>query len=197
MSKPCLLMKLSGTKKDTWLCQVSGQDVLRAGASHGGKHAKLRVEGMEYVLAASNEAIISGETTILAEGAFIGNYTLKISEDTELTFGTKSDSEERQRKLVDTTGSKTVLVARVVTTYNEKSPRGFTELQDLIFGVSGDQYNLKSQLEGCSYDKVSSNRRPERLDRLLCGINALFCWCLLPPGSSKDGRWWNIFWMCQ
>ena len=112
----------------------------------------VNIEGIENVLQINSD-IISGVTTLFAEGAIIENHALKIPDGAQLTLGSELGT-SRQRNLVVTKDvTKTVLAVRVIA--NDSQPgSSATEIGDNVFGTGSDVVNLKSQMEGCSHGRL-------------------------------------------
>ena len=146
-TKPCLMFKeTSDNDRISWHCQVFGEDAERAGEVNG-RSAYLKIEGLDNTF-----GLKSGVTTLFAEEAIISSNSLVIPNGASVTFETK---EVEGRKLaVDTVDvTKSVLVVRVKgPTFETTSP--IEELVSNVFGDNDDRYNLKSQMEGCSYGRV-------------------------------------------
>jgi hypothetical protein len=145
-------MFLSHTEETTeenkiaWHCQVFGEDAKRAGEV-GGHSAFLKIEGLD-----STFGLKSGVTTLFADEAIISHNSLVIPNGVSATFATEEvDGRKLEVDTVDVT--KNTLVVRVTAPETETTS-SIEELVSNVFGDDGDQYNLKSQMEGCSYGRV-------------------------------------------
>lgn len=143
------LSRMEGTtEKDkiAWYCQVFGEDAERAGEV-GGHSAFLKVEGLD-----STFGLKSGVTTLFADEAIISHNLLVIPNGVSATFATEEvDGRKLENGTVDVT--KNALVVHVTAPQIETTS-SVEELVSNVFGDDGDQYNLKSQMEGCSYGRI-------------------------------------------
>lgn len=102
------------------------------------------------------ENIVSGDTTILAEGATIMDGEMYLPADASIEFGS---NEENRRKLQSwqeysrRNGIKKVLVVRANGQGSSTTANSQT-LSDKIFGTHGDTATLRSQYQQCSHGKL-------------------------------------------
>jgi aspartate carbamoyltransferase regulatory subunit len=108
--------------------------------------------------------LISGETLLdIPPNTFINKKTQTLSLDAPPTL--VNDIEDtgirKRRHLAVTTGVKTVLVVRVSATDSTTSSSE-AQLASDIFGDNGDQINLKSQYNDCSFGKIEMTKAADR-----------------------------------
>lgn len=143
------------------VCQLQGQDAV----NHG--HKMVNVDTLTSEWAVANN-VVSGVTTLFAEGATINGNRLVVpdpasrdtttssdnSAETPFILGRLENSHNNNRRLARTTGDKTILAVRVVSTDSETSASA-EELSDQIFGTNGDPANIVSQYKACSNNKLN------------------------------------------
>ena len=98
--------------------------------------------------------IVSGDTTLMAEGAMIMDGELWLPAGAAIEFG--SNGENDRRRLLQTSrthGIKKVLVVRADATGAVTSATKET-LSDKVFGTNGDTATLRSQYRACSHEKL-------------------------------------------
>jgi len=146
MTQPCLMFQsdMGRGSIDDWRCQLSGEDAEKAGSESGDYSTFVTIEGL-----GTSRGLISGITTIFAKEASIAENLLFIPEGTLVEFSTGFGTSQ-----VDTVDTiKKTIVVHVTATQSETTT-SVDELRKNVFGGEDDQYNLKSQMEGCSYNRV-------------------------------------------
>lgn len=113
------------------------------------KIVQLGGPGVPGLLKRKNE-LKSGESTIFVEGATIEDGILSLPNGKEIIIG----KGKQRRNLAVTTGDKTFLVVRIVAA-DASTTASTAQLSDSVFGTSGDPFNLQSQYESCSNQKLN------------------------------------------
>jgi len=160
-TEPCLMYEAhfnkedGGYGEDTWSCQVVGSDAVKAGAAPGKHSIIVDIEGLESFHFGGSR-VRSGVSTLMVEGGTFQHGALVIPPGSSVTFGTTKKAQRKLSSTVDVT--KTALVVRVITTDSNGGPIDVTtgsvdELRSSVFGGPDDAYNLKSQMESCSYGR--------------------------------------------
>ena len=96
--------------------------------------------------------IVSGQSTLMQEGAYFdenGNLFVEDVEDVQIEKGP-----ETRRQLL--TASINMVAVRVVAA-DSTTTSSQAQISDAWFGTNGDPVNLKSQYGACSYDKLQVN----------------------------------------
>lgn len=128
-------------------CELSEED--RAAV---GKYF-VNVNGIE---SSQLENIVSGDTTILAEGATIMDGEMYLPADASIEFGSNEENRRKLQSWQDSfrrQGTKKVLVVRANGQGSSTSADSQT-LSDKIFGTNGDTATLRSQYQQCSHGKL-------------------------------------------
>ncbi len=97
------------------------------------------------------ENIVSGDTTIMAEGAMIVDGEMYLPADAQVEFG--SNEENRRLQATRQQGAKKVLVVRA-NGRGASTTASAQTLSDKIFGTHGDTATLRSQYSQCSHGKL-------------------------------------------
>ena len=100
------------------------------------------------------EKIVSGDTTMMVDGASIKDGELWLQAGASVEFGSNGENERRRKlKISRQHGIKKVLVVRADAKGSSTSATSET-LSDKIFGTYGDTATLKSQYMACSHGKL-------------------------------------------
>jgi hypothetical protein len=152
------------TSQEEWRCELQSADAEQAGVQF------VALEGLEN-FDFDKEGIVSGLTTLLAEGAMIVDGTLKILKGSEKFWGkierrgpaekTKQQKEKKKNKdrkqsrllAPSEPNYRSVLAVRVVATDSTTSA-DLQTLSDDIFGTNGSAVNLRERFESCSYGEI-------------------------------------------
>jgi hypothetical protein len=94
---------------------------------------------------------ISGETTVFSSSATVGKDRVKFDEKRKPLIGKKRG--KGGRTLASTTGTRSVLVVRVVALDSSTSSNQ-TVLSNRIFGTYGDMMNLRTGYQACSFGQL-------------------------------------------
>mmetsp|Transcript_26449 Transcript_26449/g.39122 ORF Transcript_26449/g.39122 Transcript_26449/m.39122 type:complete len:577 (+) Transcript_26449:78-1808(+) len=111
----------------------------------------------EYI----RENFIEGEFTSGQTELILGGNVMFDVDTSEIMVPSAGQTQLRavntnRRKLVTTTGVKSLLVVRVIAS-NKSTTANENQLSDSIFGTNGDQVNLKSQFSACSNGMLTFN----------------------------------------
>jgi len=98
------------------------------------------------------ENIVSGDTTIMAEGAMIMDGEMYLPADAQVEFGSNGE-ENRRLQAIRQQGTKKVLVVRA-NGQGASTTASAQTLSDKIFGTHGDTATLRSQYSQCSHGKL-------------------------------------------
>jgi hypothetical protein len=164
-TKPCILIKeetmCPGECSDgpTWLCELHDDDYQALFSPF------VTLDGIEDSVLEEDNSVVSGVTTILAEGGNIVNGTLKVPPNATIEYGIAElrgpannagqaggEATTASRGLMPVTIRK-VIAVRVRA--NDYSPGArLAEISDKIFGTDGDAVNLVERYDSCSYGQV-------------------------------------------
>jgi len=161
ITKPCILYHRVTHYSDrppeyTWECELDAAD------------------GQAFVVAPENidlSGAVSGDTTLFAEEINVINDQMVIETPSTAVFG---NSGRRSRHL-EVSGTLDVVVVRITCGDTMKVTKSLSEIMDDVFD---DAVCLKTQMEGCSNDKVKiagTQKRWNRCHRL--------CVCLTRQNS--------------
>jgi len=149
MTKPCLMLlsDMETGSKASWWCQLTGEDANNAGAEDG-HTVRVKIEGLNNSPASKWK---SGITNLFSADARIQGKLLLIPQSTNVKFHTQSGNINSQVDTVDII--KKTIVVRVKATQSETTS-SIDELRSDVFGDENDQYNFKTQMAGCSVNRV-------------------------------------------
>ncbi|KAL3905827.1 MAG: hypothetical protein SGARI_004274 [Bacillariaceae sp.] len=152
---PCILVERlvqqeNGTGYSEWACEMDSEDAAASGTYFA------TVEGLPEDYVAGQ--VISGETTLIAEGAKIAGDALIIPAGAEITYGSTTDSSSNttDAEVMDRTpfGKKDVLVIRV-TSSDRRVSSSISQLEDDVFGLNEvDKVNMRQQFFACSQGQM-------------------------------------------
>ena len=150
--EPCVLLLSSILMED----QSHSEEV---GCYEPSTNRIFRISGMnqnELLDAFHNGNIISGQTTLIQEGAHFNDQDATLTVIPELVdsfeYGVHDKLLESRRPL-SSTDTKNMLVLRVVAP-DGTTPFSESEISNAWYGGGGDQLNLKSQYTACSFNKA-------------------------------------------
>ena len=158
-------------EEESWSCKVFGEDAQSAGGESGKHSAYVEIQNF-HIPHDTKHNILSGVTTLMAGSDAIIHEDGKmiLVDDAKLEFGEAETSRRKSRYLVDTVDvTKTVLVVRVKAS-QESTTSSVNDLRNNVFGGGGDIYNLKSQMEGCSYGRVKIEKPVDALGVIDDGV---------------------------
>lgn len=126
-------------------CELQGEDREAAGKYF------VPVHGIET---SELDNIVSGDTTLMVDGATIMEGEMWLPADAAIEFGSNGENERRRRLNTSRKeGVKKVLVVRADAKGSSTTASAAT-LSDKIFGTNGDNNTLRSQYLGCSHGKL-------------------------------------------
>ena len=126
-------------------CELQGEDREAVGKYF------VPVHGIET---SELDNIVSGDTTLMVDGATIMDGEMWLPADTTIEFGSNGENERRRRLNTSRKeGIKKVLVVRADAKGSSTTASAAT-LSDKIFGTNGDNNTLRSQYLGCSHGKL-------------------------------------------
>ncbi|KAL3904934.1 MAG: hypothetical protein SGILL_009880, partial [Bacillariaceae sp.] len=155
---PCILVERlvqqqNGTGYTEWACEMDAEDAADSGtyfATFEGGLPEDYIEGQ----------VISGYTTLIAEGAKIHGGQLVIPAGSKITYGSTNDDSPSnnvtETEVMDRApfGKKDVLVIRM-TSSDRKVSSSVSQLEDDVFGTGQtDILNLRRQFHACSQGQM-------------------------------------------
>jgi len=149
-SKPCTVLiearHLEGDlDEENVVCQldeVNNQRIVSIGG-FSKKELKDKIKSGE---------IISGKTTMFNDGAEVIDDEIMVDPD-KTKFEKKDKPDKIARNLAGISGTRTVLVVRVIAP-DASTTQSKATLSDEIFGTSGDVFNLKAGYKQCSANQL-------------------------------------------
>jgi len=157
---PCLLQLretdyADNTDGSDWNCWVFDTDAVSAGAGFGAQFANVEIKGIDLLITATNNSIISGTTTFFSKAAALEDHKLiltqEIFDQDDYELGVHEDS--RRRRLASSKGQQRLLVVRV-TTKDGQLGISSGDVSNHVFGTHGDKVNFKTNIEECSNNKA-------------------------------------------
>jgi hypothetical protein len=151
---------LEGTDEVEFACAMDAQDM--NGVSNINRLIELSNKQKSDMKKALKEGrLIPGKSTLKHGNAFYDDKRLFISYklDVSSSIGNPKKNESgnannKRRHLVTTTGTKPILVVRVIDSEGKAVPQDAATVGDDVFGTLSDPNNLASQMKACSFDAL-------------------------------------------
>jgi len=100
--------------------------------------------------------ILPGETELSLGGSTVSNEGLSLPPGQDIAASVRQNVEKsNRRRLALHTGTKPILVVKVIDSGGLARSESLSQIGDDIFGTNGDPVNLKSQMGDCSFGKLN------------------------------------------